>query len=76
MRDIGPFMVPVFIVAIVLIYKAFELTVKQRNATPNPELIRRLDDLAERMAKLERRMSNIETIVLEAEKHKQFDRAL
>lgn len=30
----------------------------------------------ERLDKLEKRMNNLETIVLEAEKHKQFDRAL
>lgn len=71
----APFAVPVLIVATVFAYKAYELRVKH-GAAPNPELIRRLDDLAEHMAKLERRVSNLETIVLEAEKHKQFDRAL
>ena len=32
--------------------------------------------LAERMEKLERRMANLETIVLESEKHREFERAL
>lgn len=32
--------------------------------------------ILERLDKLEKRMANLETIVLEAEKHKQFDQAL
>lgn len=32
--------------------------------------------ILERLDKLEKRMNNLETIVLEVEKHKQFDRAL
>lgn len=41
----------------------------QNSGAQNAEILARLE-------KLERRMSNIETIVLESEKHKQFDRAL
>ncbi|MCX7019942.1 MAG: hypothetical protein WCK47_05285 [bacterium] len=36
----------------------------------------RLDKFSRRLDKIEQRMANVETIVLEAEKHRQFERAL
>lgn len=72
---IAPFMVPIMIVAIVFTFKAYELRLKQGAQADTPTL-RRLDDLTERIAKIERRLANLETIVLEREKHNEFDRAL
>ena len=40
------------------------------------EIEQRDRDFDQRMAKIEGRIANIETIVLEQEKHKSFDRAL
>lgn len=72
---IAPFAVPILIVAIVFAFKAYELRLKHSSALDTPTL-RRLDDLTERIAKIERRMANLETIVLDTEKKREFDRAL
>lgn len=82
MRDLvpfAPFMVPVLIVAIVLTHKTFMAWIKYRTDVQGEaprRLELRLDELAQRLEKIERRMANVETIVLEKEKCHEFERTL
>ena len=70
--DIWQFLVAV--VAIEAFVKIVRLKVASREA--RVAMTSQNAALGERMEKLERRMANLETIVLEAEKKKEFDRAL
>lgn len=73
---LAPFAMPVLIVAIVFIYKAFLATLKAQADPQNAEIAQRLDAVCARLDKMERRMANLETIVLDEEKRRSFERAL
>lgn len=73
---LAPFVMPVLIVAIVFVYKAYIATLKLQSDPKNAEIAQRLDTLCARMERVERRMANLETIVLDEEKRRSFDRAL
>lgn len=73
---VATFAVPVLIVAMAFTYKAYAVKMKHKVAALDDRVLRRLDEMAERFNKIERRLANLETIVLEREKHNEFDRAL
>jgi len=71
------------IIGMVLAFRAYRIHKLGKDAERNwglSRLFRRddapLKEIAARMDKLEQRMANIETIVLESEKHRDFERSL
>lgn len=66
----------VFLIVCVCV-SAFVKIVRMRSASRQSGVSQSaVDELSTRIASLEKRMSNIETIVLDSEKHKAFERQL
>lgn len=73
---VATFSVPVLIVAMAFTFKAYTLKLKHKAAALDGPVLQRFDELAARITRIEQRLANLETIVLESEKKREFDRAL
>lgn len=62
------------IVALNLVAGLFKAKIKSRDLSQNAE--RRCAEMGARLSKIEQRLGNIETIVIESEKHREFERKL
>lgn len=66
----------VAIVAITTIGGIIRSAMGRKKSGPGREDIERVNHLSQRIQKLEHRLENIETIVIDLEKHHKFDKAL
>jgi hypothetical protein len=72
----GPFEMVVAIIAIVCVTRMIRYAIQQRVALRERQLGGVSKDLEDRLQRMEQRMANLETIVLEREKKGEFERAL
>ena len=75
----APFVMVVIIMLIMFSYRAYLSWLKYgagAHGDVEKRLEKRFDEIGERIGKIEHRLANLETIVLEEEKHKSFERLL